>query len=320
MNVRSLWHETPENSAFRTETLERDEEELLIRSLFSLVSIGTETLVATGRVPEGLYTPMAVPHQEGNLGLPVKYGYSLVGKVISGPESWIERRVHLMHPHQDYCLAAPEECTPLPVRIPSQRATLVSNMETALNAVWDSGLSAGNRVLVVGFGLIGALTAGLAGKFPAVEVWVSETDPFRRTLAEKWGFRRWEKSSDPAPVDIAFNSSHAAAGLQEAIDAAGMEGRIVELSWYGEQPVEINLGGDFHYLRKKIISSQVSAIPGDRQQRWDYRRRKETVMRILEDPYWDRLLDVEVDFSEAPRLFRQLREGFFQGLSCTFRY
>ena len=320
MKATSLWHESAVNSDFRTESLAKKEGTLLVRSLFSLVSIGTETLVATGGVPEELYDPMAVPHQQGDLGLPAKYGYSLVGEVVAGPGQWKGRCVHLMHPHQDYCVADPEECTPLPAAIPPRRGTLIGNAETALTAVWDSKLSAGDRVLVVGFGLIGALTAKLARRFPAAEVWVAEVDAYRRSLAEKWGFALWNESSAPFEFDISFNSSRSASGLQRAIDAVGMEGRIVELSWYGARPVKIRLGGAFHHLRKRIISSQVSTIPAGRQQRWGYRRRKEAVLRILDDPNWDSLLDTCVDFSEAPRIFQQLREGKFEGLSCTFRY
>ncbi len=318
MTIRALWHLTENRSAIREQELPEENDTLLIKTRYSLISLGTERLVATGGVPESMYESMRVPHQEGSLGLPVKYGYSLVGEVQEGPADWKGQFVHLLHPHQDYCRVKRPEATLLPSTLDPAVATLASNMETALNAVWDAGLSAGDRVLVVGFGLIGALTARLAKAFPATEVYVSELNSYRRNLALEWGFRAWEEEL-PA-VDIAFHASRSSAGLQQAIDASGMEGRIVELSWYGEDEVRLQLGGDFHHLRKQVISSQVSSIPGKRAARWDYQRRKAAVLRILQEQDWSPLLDQRILFSETPAFFQRLRRGQVERLSGLVVY
>lgn len=318
MKTHALWHLTENRSALREEALPGERGKLLIKTRYTLISLGTERLVATGRVPSSMYESMRVPYQEGSLALPVKYGYSLVGEVREGPEDWKGRFVHLLHPHQDYCRVKKEEVTLLPDALDPAVATLASNMETALNAVWDAGLSAGDRVLVVGFGLIGALTALLAKAFPATQVLIAEPNTYRRGLAEEWGFPLWTDEAPPA--DIAFHCSRSSAGLQSAIDVVGREGRIIELSWYGEDEVKLKLGGDFHHLRKQIISSQVSSIPGKRNARWDYQRRKAAVLRLLLEQDWSPLLDQRILFSETPAFFQRLRRGKVERMSGLVVY
>lgn len=317
--AQALWHEDEAHSCLRPATLDPEEGAVLVRAAFSLISQGTERLVATGRVPAASYEEMRVPYQEGRLSLPVKYGYSLTGKVEAGPEALRGRWVHLLHPHQDYCWVQAADCTPLPPGLPPDRACLASNLETALTAIWDSGVTLGDRVLVVGFGLIGALTARLLMDIPAVEVLFMEPHPYRRRLATHWGLAPWPEAAPPT-ADIAFHTSATAAGLQAALDAVGMEGRILEMSWYGDRPVELRLGLDFHQGRKRILSSQVSQIPAARQARWDYRRRKEAVLRLLQADHWDALLDRRTAFAEAPALFEQIRRGQVDELACLLTY
>jgi len=321
MLARALWHDDRRHSSLHEFPLDDGDGagELLVRSAYSLVSQGTERLVATGAVPAASFGEMEVPYQEGAFSLPVKYGYSLTGRVEEGPDAWLGRWVHLLHPHQDYCRVRAADCTLLPSGLPPDRACLASNLETALTAVWDGGVSLGDRVLVVGFGLVGALTARLLKMMPGVEVFFLEPAPYRHQQALGWGLCPWPEQ-EGSKADVAFHVSATEAGLQAAIDGVGPEGRVVEMSWYGDRPVALHLGRDFHQGRKRIISSQVSRIPAGRQVRWDRARRKEVVLRLLESPEWDALLDRRTPFEAAPALFDQIRKGQVDELTCLLTY
>ncbi|GAB4404215.1 MAG: zinc-binding alcohol dehydrogenase [Bacteroidia bacterium] len=291
-----------------------------MRSRYSLVSSGTERLVARGEVPAEVAAQMQVPYMEGSFDFPVKYGYSLVAVVETPDHPLAGQTVHLLHPHQDYCQVADTDLFVVPPGVPARRATLASNLETALNAVWDGQVSVGDRVLVVGFGLIGSLVARLLSMMPAVEVSVWEVDEARQAAARAMGFVVARPQSGDPPADVAFHCSASAAGLQVAIDAVGFEGRVVELSWYGVRETGIRLGGSFHSQRKQLVSSQVSHLPADRRSRWDDRRRKTTVFALLHDPVFDRHLPGEVAFGDLPRLFDRLRTTSDTTLAWTVHY
>jgi threonine dehydrogenase-like Zn-dependent dehydrogenase len=255
---------------------------------------------------------------EGGFSLPVKYGYSLVGIVEEGPDAWQGRAVHLLHPHQQWCRVKASELSLVPEDVPLPRATLASNLETALNAVWDSGLSLGDSVLLVGYGIIGSLLARLVQGMQGVALQVYDRDVHRSRLAEKMGFRIVDQPGQQ--FDLAFHCSGSSEGLQRCIDHTGPESKIIELSWYGEQASSIRLGESFHYGRKQIISSQVSQIPADRRARWDYPRRKAAVMRFLKNPDFDRHITEIVDFEKSPALFGKIRKGDLSALSWVLKY
>ncbi len=276
--------------------------------------------MALGQVPPSMYTAMAVPYMEGTFDLPIKYGYSLVGTVEEGPADWVGRTVYTMHPHQDWCRISADDLFPVPEGIPPKRAALTANVETALNAVWDAGVSVGDRVLIVGFGVIGAMLACILSRMPAVECVVVDIDPDKRKLAQSLGCET-AAPGDALPVfDMAFHTSTSAEGLQLCIDRVGFEGTVVELSWYGTRPVELHLGHDFHNQRKRILSAQVSTIEARRARRWDYARRKATVFDLLRDDRFDLCLTHTVPFLELPEFFDQLRAGTVQPVGCVVGY
>ncbi|WKN44100.1 zinc-dependent alcohol dehydrogenase [Tunicatimonas pelagia] len=315
----ALWHLSPQESTIRTHSDQPvSSGKCRVEAAYSLISSGTETLVASGQVPAELYQSMQVPYMEGNFSFPIKYGYSLVGKVVEGDASLLNKYVHLLHPHQSNCVVNETDVSVIPDDVPPQRAVLASNLETALNATWDAGVSAGDRVLVIGMGLIGSLVAHLSRQFPATTVQVAEADPARQDLAKEQGFFLYDPPSKP--FDVAFHTSGSSAGLQTGIDAVGNAGKVIELSWYGTRSTKVNLGGSFHQQRKRIISSQVSQIPSHQQTRWDYRRRKQTVLELLKDDSWDQFLTATVDFPDTPKLFDKLRQGDRSQLSWTIRY
>jgi len=287
--------------------------------MFSAVSPGTERLVAMGRVPGALEQEMRCPYMGGRFPFPVKYGYSLVGEVMEGPDGLRGRKVHLLHPHQDLCVVRCEDVRPLPEGLPPARATLASNMETAVTAAWDAGVSVGERVLVVGFGVVGSLVARVLGLGPAVELEVVEKRADRRRLAEAMGFAAAD-APDPEPCDVAFDTSGTAAGLQTAIDSVGVEGRVVAVSWFGAQPARLDLGGSFHSRRKRIIGSQVSRIPGALRPRWDAARRTGLVFRLLERPEFDLHIGPPVPFARLPKTYASLIGRSPEGLSPLIVY
>ena len=312
---RACWHETPQLSGFR-EAARHDASLVEVEAVCSLISLGTELLVARGEVPPALQEVMAVPYQEGSLSLPVKYGYSMVGRVAEGQHQGAI--VHLLHPHQERLWVKEEELFLLPPGLPPSRAALISNLETAVNAIWDSGVSVGDRVLVVGLGLIGVLVADLLHAMPGVRCVVAELRQDRLALANAWGWEVWDGVE--GEFDLAFHASAGASGLQTALDALGREGLVVELSWYGTRTVNLGLGGSFHAGRKTIRASQVSQIPPGRSPRWDYLRRKQLVARLLADARFDRYLSHRLPFDKLPDFFNKARSQPPEGLSWLVEY
>lgn len=316
---RALWHDSSEHSALKQVGMETPlGKQLQVKSLYSLISTGTERLVAKGQVPETAAKAMKVPFMKGDFSFPVKYGYSLVGEVINdGP--MVGRKVHLLHPHQEIVVVDQADIFVIPENVPAKRATLASNLETAVNAVWDGGVSVGDRVMVAGFGMIGSLVARLIKMVPGVDLKVLEKDENKRFLGKQMGFDMVD-NFDPAYFDIAINTTASGNALQLCIESVGQEGRVVELSWYGTREVTLKLGADFHYQRKQIISSQVSHIPSDRISRWDYRRRKEVVFKLLQTEEFDNHITNVIPFEETPAFFNQLRNNEFDGLGCCIEY
>ncbi len=292
----------------------------LIRTLYSAISPGTERLVFDGRVPQRLKEDMRVPYMDGGFPFPVKYGYSLVGRVVAGSHPWLNKTVHVMHPHQDLCLVRKDDLFEVPDGLPPARATLASNLETAVNALWDAHVQIGDASLVVGFGVIGSLVARLLAMMPEGHVEVYDTDAHKRALAHQLGFRLFDPARSARKFDLAFHTTGTAEGLQGALDHVGFEGRVVELSWYGTQPVNVHLGGSFHTERKTIISSQVSNVAAPQRSRWDCRRRKEFVFQLLSNPVFDHHVSHTVSFAELPEFFPRLAESPASYLSVLVTY
>jgi threonine dehydrogenase-like Zn-dependent dehydrogenase len=321
IRARAFWLTGKGRGSLRRETLaEPGPGWCVVRALFSAVSPGTERLVAEGRVPAALEEEMRCPYMGGRFPFPVKYGYSLVGEVVDGPKGLGGRKVHVLHPHQDLCVVRCEDARPLPDGLPPARATLASNLETAVTAVWDAGVTLGERALVVGFGVVGSLVTRVLGLGPAVELEIAEKSAGRRRLAEAMGFRAAAAAPEARPFDVAFDTSGTPAGLQAAIDSVGVEGRVVAVSWFGTEPAPLDLGGSFHSRRKRIIGSQVSRIPGALRPRWDAARRTELVLRLLERPEFDLHVGPRVAFARLPEAFDALVGRPPKGLSPLIVY
>lgn len=322
MKANALWHTSSETSVIVEQEMPAGKDDmLLIESHYSLVSLGTERLVASALIPESVRKQMAVPYMEGSFSLPCKYGYSLTGKVLKGPAGYKGKMVHLMHPHQDLAWVDASSVFEIPADIPPQRAVLASQVETAINAIWDSRISIGDTVLVAGFGLIGAITAMLVSGIPGVKVSILEKNEYRKEVARQMCF---DVPDTQVHEDMLFDAAIHTAGdekaMQFCIDHIGHESQVTEVSFYGKKSVTLNLGESFHTGRKSIVMSQVSHIPSHKMARWNLRRRKEFVFDILKDTRFDLLTDKIIPFEQAPVLFNQIRYGLVNDLTVIFQY
>lgn len=295
-------------------------EDCLITTLWSGISRGTERLVFEGRVPACEHERMCAPFQEGSFPFPVKYGYSAVGRVDEGPAEMRGRTVFCLHPHQERFVVPRDSLIAVPDTVPARRAILAANMETALNAHWDAGSGPADRIVVVGGGVIGLLVAWLAAGLPGAEVTLVDIEPGRAALAAALGLAFALPDAAPQEADLVFHASATPSGLATAIDAAGPEARIVELSWYGEGTVPAALGGAFHARRLQLVSSQVAMVAGSRRARWSHIRRAEAAMALLADDRLDALITDEIPFHDAPTELPKLFAGRFSGLTAALRY
>ena len=294
MTPRALWCISPEQTELRPASAG---EGVAVRALFSGISRGTERLVLAGRVPSGEQARMRAPFQEGDFPFPVKYGYASVGIATEG--ALAGRPVFALFPHQDTYRLPEDALIPLPDSLPPERAVLAANMETALNVLWDSGAGPGDRIAVVGGGLVGLLTASLAARLPGAEVVVIDLQD-RAALARSFGCGFANRDDAPGGQDAVIHTSASQAGLALALSLAGPQATITEASWHGAGAVALPLGAAFHSQRLRIVSSQVGATPPDRAPRWTYRRRLAKAIDLLRDDRLDALISGETAFADLP--------------------
>jgi len=299
--ARALWYTGPDTAELRTERLAPPAPgQARVRTEFSAISRGTERLVAQGQVPRSEWTRMRAPQQCGDFSFPIKYGYSAAGEVMAGPDTLIGKRVFALHPHQDYFQLPESSLIVLPATIPTRRAVLAANMETALNAHWDAGTAPGDRLLVVGAGIVGLLIAYLARKIAGTSVTIADTNPDRAAIAAALGLDFADAAEPPGGNRIVFHTSATADGLNAALAACAFEGRVVELSWYGTRSAAVNLGQAFHAQRLQIVSSQVGHVAPSHRSQVSHRERLQRAVALLEDPALDALVSAEVPFDSLP--------------------
>jgi 2-desacetyl-2-hydroxyethyl bacteriochlorophyllide A dehydrogenase len=318
-DITALWYEAPGHASIRPVLLpQAGAGDVVVRALWSGISRGTERMIFNGLVPESEYQRMRCPHQDGAFPFPVKYGYALVGRIIEG--SHMGETVFLLHPHQSLAVVPEGEVHILPAGLPPHRAVLAANMETALNAVWDSGVSAGDRVLVVGGGIVGLMIAHICAGMPGTTVTVTDIEPDRAAVTQALGAAFLGPAEAPGEQDVVFHASTSAEGLRLALASAGAEARVVEVSWYGTKTVEVNLGGAFHARRLQLVSSQVGQVPAARRARWDTSRRMAAALRLLLDPRLDALITREVAFDTLPDRLPEVLSAQSPGLATVVRY
>ena len=323
--ARAFWITGPGRGEIRPAVLAAPARgEVSVRAVASGISRGTESLVFQGRVPASERQRMRCPFQEGEFPAPVKYGYASVGVVEAlGPEAPAEllgARVFCLYPHQDRYVVPTSAVLPLAADMPDVRAVLAANMETAVNALWDAGPRIGDRIAVVGAGVVGALIAALAARLPGASVELVDIDPRRRDLAPALGCRFAPPAQAAGEVDLVFHASGTAAGLGTALALAGFEATVVELSWYGDQAVAVPLGEAFHAQRLRLISSQVGSVATARRARRSHRDRLSLALELLRDAAFDRLFTGESRFEALPDTMARLAAAPDGALCEVVRY
>ena len=299
--AEGLWYVGPGRAEIRQERLYPLGQGIVrIRALYGAISRGTEALIAAGKVPSSEYQRMRAPFMGGSFPFPVKYGYATVGRVEAGPDHLAGRNAFALHPHQTVFDVPADAVVPVPNDVPISRAVLAANMETALNATWDADPIPSGPIAVVGAGVVGALVGFLLARVPGTEVTLIDINPARADLARALGLEFAKPHSAPLDCKLVVHTSADPRGLATAIDIAGDEATILELSWYGAGTVPVPLGGAFHSRRLKIVSSQVGRVAPSHRATTTHRQRLEQAIELLADARLDALLMPAVPFSQLP--------------------
>ena len=294
--------------------------DVVVRTARTAISRGTETLVFRGSVPFEQRDEMRAPFQEGDFPGPVKYGYLNVGAVEEGPAELRGRTVFCLYPHQTAYVVPAGSVFVVPEDVPAARAVLAGTVETAINALWDAAPAVGDRVAVVGAGMVGCCVARLLQRYPAVRVTLVDIDPSRADVAGALGVDFALPQAAPENVDLVVHTSATSEGLRRSLDLLAREGTVVDLSWYGDAEIRLPLGGAFHARRLTIRSSQVGTVSPARASHRTTSDRLALALELLRDPAFDALLTGESSFHELPDVFARLAAGSLPALCHTITY
>jgi threonine dehydrogenase-like Zn-dependent dehydrogenase len=321
LTARAFWLASPGLGEIREVTLPaRAEGEVLVRTLFSGVSRGTETLVFRGGVPENQHASMRAPFQDGDFPAPVKYGYLSVGRVEEGPGHLLGRTVFCLYPHQTRYVVPASAVTVVPESVPASRAILAGTVETAVNALWDAAPLVGDRVAVVGGGMVGCSVAALLARFPGVRVQLVDADPARGAVARALGVDFALPEDATGELDLVVHASATEAGLNRSLDLLAPEGTVIELSWYGDRRVGLPLGEAFHSRRLTLRSSQVGSVSPSGRPGRTYADRLALALDLLAEPAFDALITGECAFGELPDVMGKLASGSIPALCHRVAY
>lgn len=324
IQARAFWVTGPQRSEIRSEALPPlPADWVRVKTRFSGISRGTESLVLRGEVPPTEYARMRAPFQAGDFPAPVKYGYINVGEVTEGPEALRGRLVYCLYPHQDVYQVPAAAVVPLPAELPGGRAVLAANLETAINGLWDAAPRVGDRIAVVGAGTLGCLVAWLAARMPGCAVELIDTNPRRAQIAPALGADFRTPDTATADADLVIHASGSPPGLVTALGIAAFEATVLELSWFGAKPVSLPLGEAFHQRRLRLVSSQVGTVATAQRGRWDHRRRLELALSLLAQPAaaeLDILVTDECAFEALPDAQARLAAAPGETLTQRVRY
>jgi threonine dehydrogenase-like Zn-dependent dehydrogenase len=272
--------------------------DVLVRTLYSAVSRGTEALVFRGGVPATQHDVMRAPFQEGDFPAPVKYGYLNVGVVERGPTELLNKTVFCLYPHQTRYVVPAAAVTVVPDRVPAARAVLAGTVETAVNAVWDAAPQVGDRIAVIGAGMVGASVAAVLAGIPAARVQLVDIDPGRAAVAAALGVDFASPDDAAGGCDLVVHASASEQGLARALELLRPEGVCVEMSWYGDRSVTVPLGEWFHSRRLTIRSSQVRTVSPNRPR--SFGERLAVALDLVADSRFDALVTSECAFDDLP--------------------
>jgi threonine dehydrogenase-like Zn-dependent dehydrogenase len=318
---RAFWLRSPGQGEIRPVTVARPGvDDVLVRTLYSGVSRGTETLVFRGGVPPSQHGLMRAPFQDGDFPGPVKYGYLNVGVVEEGPSALLGRTVFCLYPHQTRYVVPATAVTVVPDEVPAARAVLAGTVETAVNALWDAAPLVGDRIAVVGAGMVGCCVAGVLARFPGARIQLVDTDIRRAAIAAALGVGFALPPDAAGDCDLVVHASATSAGLARSLELLAPEGTVIELSWYGDRPVSVPLGEHFHSRRLVVRSSQVGTVSPAQRGRRTFADRVRLSLELLADPAFDALITEECDFEELPEVLPRLVSGELASLCHLVNY
>ncbi len=310
LTADAFWVREPGRGEIRTAELGQPRpDEVLVRALHSGISRGTETLVFQGRVPEDQHEAMRAPFQDGEFPGPVKYGYLSAGTVLQGPGDLRGRTVFCLYPHQTAYVVPADAVFVVPDGVPAARAVLAGTVETAINALWDAAPLVGDRVTVVGAGMVGCCVARLLQGFPGLDVVLVDVDRGRAEVAAALGVGFALPGDAAGGRDLVLHASATSAGLQRSLELLAPEGTVVDLSWYGDDEVRLSLGGAFHAGRLTVRSSQVGTVSAARRHTRSTADRLRLALQLLRDPAFDALLTGTSPFADLPEVMAGLADG-----------
>ena len=319
--ARAFWLREPGAGEIRSVPLpEPGPDDVVVRTLRSGVSRGTEGLVFRGGVPPSQYGIMRAPFQDGDFPAPVKYGYLSVGVVEHGPPQLSGRTVFCLYPHQTAYVVPARSVVPVPEDVPPERAVLAGTVETAVNALWDAAPLVGDRITVVGAGMVGCCVARLLARFPGVRVTLVDVDPGRADVASALGVGFAMPADAADGRDLVVHASATSAGLQLSLDLLVREGTVIDLSWYGDYDVTLSLGGAFHSRRLGIRASQVGTVAPARRATRTMADRLALALELLRDAAFDALLTGSSRFDELPDVMARLAAGSLPAICHSITY
>ncbi|HVN16383.1 MAG TPA: zinc-binding alcohol dehydrogenase [Anaerolineales bacterium] len=310
-------------------------DDVLVETISSAISAGTEMLIYQGRFPRDLETDSVISALRGGFAYPLAYGYAAVGEIIEVGQDvnhkWLNQKVFSFQPHASHFITKCDSLFPIPNSCSCETACFLPNMETAVNFVQDGAPMLGERVLVFGQGMVGLLTASLLREFPLEALVTVDRFEARRNASRELGVT---ESLDPSSAtlhnevreslkgnaDLTYELSGSPVALDDAIALTTFSGRIVIGSWYGEKRAPIDFGGAFHRSRIKLISSQVSTIAPELSGRWDKTRRFEVAWEALKRIHPEKWITHRFPLQQAADAYRLLDEYPQDALQIVFQY
>lgn len=310
--------------------------EAQVETIVSAVSPGTEMLIYRGQAPSDMAVDDTIAALGGTFSFPIKFGYAAVGRVIAiGPgvgEVWLGRAVFAFNPHETHFNAPVAELHPLPEGVAPEAAVFLPNMETAVSFLMDGRPVIGERVVVIGQGVVGLLTTTLLGRLPLASLVAIDPLEPRRAWAVRSGatvafapdelekIRATLRDGQTDGADLTYELSGNPRALDLAIAATGDYGRIVIGSWYGDKPAEVNLGGRFHRAHMRLIGTQVSALAPEWLGRWTKKRRLDVAWRMIGLLQPERLITHRIPIGRAPDAYRLLDSEPSAAVQIVFTY
>ena len=337
MKRQSIYFEGPRKIAMHWEEIpDLKPGEVLVRALISGISPGTEMLIYRDQAPKGMDVDLNIAALGGEFHYPFKYGYSMIGEVTALGEGvdgeWLGRQVFAFNPHESYFTAPTDDLHLLPENVPLDDAVFLPNMETAVNFLMDGKPLIGERVLVFGQGVIGLLTTSLLSAFPLAEL--AAVDPYekRREISLSLGagqavspqelnsIRQTWRINAIDGADLIYELSGSPDALNQAIQLAGFESRIIIGSWYGEKTSSLALGREFHRGRIKLFSSQVSTLAAEHRGRWSKARRFSLVWEKLAQTHPADIITHRFSIAQASQAYQLLDEEPESALQVVLHY